>query len=116
MNRLALLPIETDPDDERLCGRDCHHGGFKTCALFDTRKPIRGSTDAQGWLGYARDPKCISATAQADRLVAVMDAAVKWVRLARFAEREGHAMGPSNRALVAAVEKLESTRAETEGK
>ena len=94
MNRLVLLPISTSDDGNGLKLRDEEDENGD-----DTRIRLQG---------------CIEATTQADRLVAVRDAAVKWVRLARFAEREGHAMGPSNRALVAAVEELESTRAETE--
>ena len=101
MKRLVMLPIETDPGDERLCGSNCRFADGKYCTLLHENTVARRVTG----VGFHRLVSCLSATAQADRLVAVGDAGLKWLDRGRLhVDRD------------AMVDALESTRADAEGK
>jgi hypothetical protein len=112
VKRLALLHVETS-DDDRLCSVDCHlldvtTGGEWSCLGFTDERGEALALD--GYQATAvRCAPCLSATAQADRLVAVRDAAIGWSE-GRVDDRGGEI------ELLKAVRGLESTRAATEGK
>lgn len=83
MTRLALLPIETDPDDERLCSVGCHlldvtTGGEWSCLGFADDE----SGEATALDGYqataVRCAPCLSATRLADAQSGAIQAAVAW--------------------------------------
>jgi hypothetical protein len=120
VNRLALLPIATS-DDGKLCSEDCPalgtlEEGEPYCGAWALT--LRDEEDEDGDDRKIRLPECIEATSQADRLVAVRDAAVTLADKAT-----GNHDQPSTDDLCDAdldelcreVERLESTRASQEG-
>jgi hypothetical protein len=110
VKRLAILTIETS-DDGKLCGEDCpfldqQSAGKEWCRAFF-------GYAARGWNDQAtRIDACLSATAQADRLVAVRDAAKQWKA---HVDEFSPLIGDGEKPLYRAVQALESTRDATGG-
>ena len=119
MNRLAITSVVVDDADELLCSAECPaltpgdgNDEASRCGAFN--EPL--AWDYPEAVGYRleRCAPCLSATAQADRLVAVRDAAERSAKLwTADPPRDTNALFQSLDYL---AEKLESTRAETEGK
>ena len=120
MNRLAITSVVVDDADELLCSAECPaltpgdgNDEASRCGAFN--EPL--AWDYPEAVGYRleRCAPCLSATAQADRLVAVGDAAAQWKRdLDDLRANGGGAIRSWEQRLYLTV--AESTRAETERK